>query len=256
LGLRPLFVFVAAIAVFAGVRAHAAALSVFVTGSMAEPFRVLSETYARSSGDSFTFVAGTTKMVMDRLDAGGKPDIIVISSQAGDRLEKRSAFLAGTRRDVARSLFGVAVKEGAPVPDISTVDAFKKTVLAAKSISYPDAKGGAVTGIYLEKLFQRFGIAGTLKAKTFPKRLGADVAHAVADGEIELGLTFISELVAVKGVHVVGRFPDAIQDPQLYTAAVAATSKYPAAARAFIAFVTSPESGAKLKAMGVAPVAK
>jgi molybdate transport system substrate-binding protein len=252
-------VFVALAGLYAALlhaNAQAAELTVFATGSMAEPFRVLSAEYGSKTGDRFRFAFGTTKMVMDRLSAGGKPDIIAISAEAGDRLEKVGAFLKGTRVDVARSLFGVAVKEGAPSPDISSVDAFKKTLLAAKSISYPDPKGGAVTGIYLEKLFQRYGIVPAMEAKAVPKPLGADVAHAVAAGEVELGLSFISEFVSVKGLKVVGPFPDAIQNAQLYTAAVASGSAHADAARAFLAFVTSHDAAGRLKMMGVDPVAK
>jgi molybdate transport system substrate-binding protein len=232
--------------------AGAAELTVYATGSMEVPLHQLGEEFTHATGHTLKFELGTTGVVMNKLKTG-KADVIVISVEAADGLQKDGRILAGTRSDVASSLFGVAVKKGATPPDISTPDAFKKAVLAARSISYPDPALGATSGVYLQKLFADMGIAEEAKKKTTVKPVGAAVAEAVAKGEIELGLTFLSEFVANPGVTIVGPFPSAIQSPTLYTAGLAKESANPDAARAFIAYVTSPNASAKLKALGVAP---
>jgi molybdate transport system substrate-binding protein len=191
--------------------------------------------------------------VLSKLKGGEKADVLVISVEAADALQQDGQLIAGTRADVANSLLGVAVKAGAAAPDISTPEAFRKAVLAARSISYPDPALGATSGVYIEMLFQRLDIADEAKKKTTVKPIGAQVADAIAKGEIELGLTFLSELVPNKGVTIAGPFPDAIQNPTLYTAAVMSTSANADAARAFVAFITSPAAAPVLKAAGVAP---
>ena len=247
---------VATFAVFAsGSLARAAELSIYATGSMAEPLRQLGEEFTRATGNTLKFELGTTGVVMNKLKTG-KADVIFISAEAADGLEKDGRLVKETRTDIARSLLGVAVKRGAKAPDIATAEAFKQTVVAARSLAYPDPKLGATSGVYIEGLFKRLSIDAQVKAKTFVKPVGADVADAVAKGEVELGLTFLSELVANPGVAIIGPFPDAIQNPTLYTAGVAAESSHKAEARAFIAFVTSPAARAKLKALGVDPAAK
>jgi molybdate transport system substrate-binding protein len=254
----------ASLSVFVGVlalslaeaSAHAAELKVLATGSMAEPLKELAEGFTHDTGHTVTFSLGTTGVVMNKLKGGEKADVIVISVEAADSLEKDGRLLTASRADVANSLLGVAVKAGAPSPDISTSDAFKNAVLAARSISYPDPKLGATSGVYIESLFAKLGIAQVAKAKATVKPIGAEVAEVVAKGDIELGLTFLSELVPNKGVKIVGPFPDAIQNPTLYTAGVMSDSANGQIARAFVAFITSPQSAVKLKAAGVAPAAE
>jgi len=245
----------AAVLLCAAPRAYAAELTVYATGSMEVPLHQLGEDFTRVTGHKLNFVLGTTGVVLNKLQSG-KADVIVISAEAADRLQKDGRIVAGTRADVARSLLGVGVKKGERAPDISSSEAFKQTVLRARSIAYPDPALGATSGVYIESLFKRLGIADEAKRKTTVKPVGAEVADAVAKGEVELGLTFISEFVGNQGVSVVGPFPDAIQNPTLYTAGVAKESANPDAARAFVAFVTRKEAAAKLKALGVDPATK
>ncbi len=241
---------------FAGTTAQAVELKILATGSMAEPLKALGEAFTHNTGHTLSFSLGTTGVVMNKLKGGERADVIVISVEAADTLEKDGRLVAATRADVANSLLGVAVKTGAAAPDISTPEAFKKAVLAARSISYPDPALGATSGIYIESLFTRLGIAEDAKRKASVKPIGAQVAAAVASGDIELGLTFLSELVPNRGVKIVGPFPDPIQNPTLYTAGVMSDSANAQAARAFVAFITSPAAGAALEAAGVAPAPK
>jgi molybdate transport system substrate-binding protein len=247
---------VAAALLVMGAPADAAELKILATGSMAEPLKALGEAFTQTTGNALTFSLGTTGVVINKLKGGEKADVIVISSEAADTLQKDGRLLAATRADVANSLLGVAVKTGATAPDISTPDAFKQAVLAARSISYPDPALGATSGVYIESLFKRLNIADAAKKKASLKPIGAEVAAAVAKGEIELGLTFLSELVPNKGVKIVGPFPNAIQNPTLYTAGVMSDSANGEAARAFVAFITSPAAAQVLDAAGVAPTAQ
>ena len=186
------------------------------------------------------------------MKAGEKGDVIVISDEAANTLEKDGKFVPGTRKDVASSLFGVVVKKNAPTPDVSTPDALKKAVLSARTISYPDPVAAAASGGYVETVFKQMGILDSAKKKASLKPMGVMVGEAVEKGEAELGLSFMSEFVADKNLKVVA-FPAALQKPQLYTAGVFAGTPNADAARAFIAFVTRPEARAKLKAAGVDP---
>jgi len=248
--------FAAALALLiAGAAAQAAELVIFATGSMADPLKEVGEDFTRQTGHTLRFVLGTTGAVMNRLKAGETGDVIVISAEAADTLQRQGKLLAGTRTDVARSLFGVVVKRGAPTPDISTSEAFRRTVLAAHSISYPDPVAAAASGGYIESLFARLGIVEEAKKKAILKPMGVAVGEAVARGEAELGLSFVSEFAANKDLKAVP-FPDTIQNPSLYTAGVFAGSTNAEAARSFISFVTGPSERAKLTAAGVDPVAK
>ena len=241
-------------ALLLAVPARAAELTIFATGSMADPLKEVGEDFTHQTGHTLRFSLGTTGGVLNKLKAGEKGDVIVISDEAADALQKDGRIMPGSRIDVARALFGVVVKTNAPTPDISTPEALKKTVLGARSISYPDPILAAASGGYIESVFQRLGIKDEARKKAVLKPMGVLVGEAVAKNEAELGLSFVSEFVANKTLKVV-MFPDAIQKPQLYAAGVFAGSPNADAARAFLAFVTSPAGRAKLKATGVDPVA-
>jgi molybdate transport system substrate-binding protein len=238
---------------FFAATASAAELTIFATGSMADPLKELGQEFTSQTGHGLRFSLGTTGGVMNKLKAGERGDVIVISDEAADTLEKEGKFVPGTRKDVASSLFGVVVKKNAPTPDVSTPNALKDAVLAAHTISYPDPVVAAASGGYIETVFRRLGILDSAKKKAALKPMGVMVGEAVEKGEAELGLSFMSEFVADKNLKVVP-FPGALQKPQLYTAGVFAGTANADAARAFIAFVTRPEARAKLKAAGVDPV--
>jgi molybdate transport system substrate-binding protein len=237
-----------------GTSASAAELTVFATGSMADPLKELGQEFTRETGHSLRFSVSTTGGVMNKLKAGEKGDVIVISNEAADTLEKQGEFVPSTRRDVASSLFGVVVKRNAPTPDISTPEALKQVVLSARSVSYPDPIAAAASGGYVEAVFRKLGILNAAKEKASLKPMGVLVGEAVEKGEAELGLSFMSEFVADKNLKVVA-FPDSLQKPQLYTAGVLTGTLNAEPARAFIAFITRPEARAQLKAAGVDPAA-
>jgi molybdate transport system substrate-binding protein len=246
----------AAVFAWAGIAgcAHAADLTIFTGGSMAAPLKEIGRAYTRATGNGLHFVAATTGVLLDKIHAGERPDIIVISAESITALQKEGRIAQGSRSDIARSLLGVAVKKNVRPPDISTPDAFKAAMLSARTISYPDPAKGATSGLYIVSLFQRLGIAEAMKAKTIVKPVGADVAAAVAAGEAELGVTFVSELIPDKRLRVIGPFPAAIQNPTLYAVAIEAQSAQQDAARRFIAALKSPASKKILKDAGEDPL--
>jgi molybdate transport system substrate-binding protein len=240
------------VAVFFSASADAADLTIFATGSMAYPLKELGKEFSHQTGYTLVFSLGTTGDVMNKLKAGEKGDVIVISDDAANTLEKEGKFVPGTRKDVASSLFGVVVKRSAATPDVLTPEALKSTVLAARTISYPDPVVAAASGGYVETVFRQLGILDSAKKKASLKPMGVQVGEAVEKGEVELGLSFMSEFLADPNLKVVA-FPPALQKPQMYTAGVFAGTPNADASRAFIAFVTRPEARAKLIAAGVLP---
>ncbi len=238
-----------------GREADAAELTVFATGSMADPLKELAADFTHATGNTIQFSLGTTGSVLNKLKSGEKGDVIVIADEAANALEKDGKIAPGTRKDVARALFGVVVKRSATMPDVSSPEALKKAVLAARRISYPDPVTVAASGGYIDSVFQKMGIAHEARKKAALKPMGYLVGEAVEKGEAELGLSFMSEFAANPNLKTVP-FPDALQNPQLYAAGLYAGTPNAEAARAFIAFVTRPEAQARLKAAGLDPAAR
>jgi molybdate transport system substrate-binding protein len=169
-----------------------------------------------------------------------------------DGLIKQGKIADGSRVNIARVGVGVMVKEGAPKPDISTVEAFKKAVLAAKSVSYIDPASGGSSGIYVAKLLEQLGIADQVRPKQKLKQ-GGYVADLIASGEAELGIHQISEIVPHKGVTLVGPLPKEIQNYTTYAAGVAGATKDKDAATALVTFLSGPRTAEILKSKGMEP---
>ena len=161
-------------------------------------------------------------------------DVAVLTPEGIDGLAKEGKVVPGTRADLAKVGVGVVVKAGAPMPDISTDDAFKRALLAAKSVAYIDPKAGGSSGIYVDGLFKRLGIADEVNAKAVLVQGGA-VADHVADGEAEIGVHQISEILPVAGVTFVGPLPADIQNFTVYSAGLGSAAKDAAAAKDFVA---------------------
>jgi len=184
-----------------------------------------------------------------RIDAGETFDVVCLTTSVIDQLIKEGRLVADTRRNFLRVPIGVAVRSGAPKPDISSVEAFKRTILNAKSIAY--LKGGS-SGPYLEALFDRLGIGPELQRKT--KRPDTDiVGELVARGDAEIGITAISTMKATRGVDVLGPIPSEIQSPVLVACAVGTRAAAPAAARQLIKLLTGPGAIPILKSRGMEP---
>jgi molybdate transport system substrate-binding protein len=187
-----------------------------------------------------------------RLERGEAIDVVIMAAPALDDLIKQGKVRAGSRVDLVKSNIGMAVKAGAPRPDISTVDALKRTLLAAKSIAYSDS----ASGVYLStELFPKLGIADQIKDRT--RKIEADpVGGVVAKGEAEIGFQQISELRPVKGIDIVGPLPPGAQRVTIFAAGIPATSMHPEAAKALIQWLASPVAYPAIKKSGLEPAIK
>jgi len=184
-----------------------------------------------------------------RVRAGEPFDAVVLASDAIDKLAQDGHVVAGTRVDLVRSGTAVAVRAGAPRPDIGSEDAVKRAVRAARSLSYSTGPSGA----HLAKLFERWGIAAEVAPKVVQAPPGVPVGSLVADGKVELGFQQLAELIHLKGIDVVGPLPGAIQVVTVFAGAVAKTSQHPDDARAMLAFMASPAAVEAKVRQGMAP---
>lgn len=244
------FVFFALLA--QGVAATAAEVKVMAGAAMRGAFGELVPQFERATGHKIAIEYGAGTNFRKQIEAGETFDLVIIDSSEVDELIKQGKIAGDTRADIVRAAIGVAVREGAPKPDISSVDAFKNTLLGVNSFTYaPDA----LYGRQLSQAFDRLGIAEQLKAKTKPNAL-ARVAPALAAGEVELAIAGIPTLLSTKGVQIVGPLPGELQNWLVNTAGVSAAAKEPDAAKAVIKYLGTPEAAAVIKARGMEPLAK
>jgi len=246
---------IAAAVSLAVVQAQAADIRIFVGGAMTETITKIGEAFAKSGGHKLDIVSDTTGALVNKLKAGEKADVLVVTEAAIDGLQKENRLVQGSRSELVRALVGVGVKMGAPSPDLSSVDAFKRALVAAKAVSYVDPKAGGTSGAYFEGLLARMGIAEQMKSKTVYRQTGAGVADAVATGAAELGITFIAELSPNKGVKIAGPLPNDIQLPTNYVAAIPSVSANQDVARALIAAMNAPAGHAIFRDAGLTPLA-
>ena len=203
--------------------------------------------FERATGHHLTVITDVAAVMKRRIEAGEPFDLAVLVNFQADDLIKKGKLEADARSDIMKAGIGVAIRRGARLPDISTVDAFRQTLLAAKSITY--LKEGAST-IYLDGLFARMGIADSLRAKTI-KPDTESVSEAVAAGDVELGMIVIPNIISVPGAQLVGPIPEEIQSYIVFTAAVAANTPNRQAARDLIAFLKSPAAISAIKSKGM-----
>ena len=195
---------------------------------------------------------GTTHNAIPiRLDRGEAIDVVIMAAPALADLIKQGKVRADSRVDLVQSKIGMAVRAGAPKPDISTVEALKHTLLAAKSIAYSDS---AERSLYLStELFPKLGIADQIKGKT--RKIEADpVGGVVATGEFEIGFQQISELRPVKGIDIVGELPPGAQRVTVFAAGIPMSSKNPEAAKALIQWLASPVAYPAIRRSGLEPL--
>ncbi len=236
---------------FGVAHARAAELKVLGAGPVDGTVRELAAAYTRATGHTVRATFDTVGAVQNKLKAGEMADVIILSAAAMDELDKAGALLAGSAVEVGRGMSGLAVRAGAPVPDISSPDALKATLLAARSVAYVDPAAGATTGIFFAALLERLKIADDVNRKAVLLRRGFQVAEAIAEGRAEIGNTNLTELIPHKGVTVVGPIPEPLGLVIPFVAAVSSTSANREPARALIAFLTTPEARAQFKAAGL-----
>jgi len=229
--------------------ANAAEIKVLSTQATEQAYRELAPQFEKASGHKLTTIFTGTLDVQKRIAAGEAYDIILMAGPAIDAFIKAGTIVPGSRIDIARSGVGVAVKAGAPKPDISTTEAVKKTLLAAKSIGYSTGP----SGVYLTGLFQRLGVADAITGKLKQTPTGVFVGNIVASGEAEIGFQQVSELAHFEGVDFVGPLPADIQEITVFSAGLQVGGKEAEAAKAWLKFLTAPAHAAAFTSRGLTP---
>jgi molybdate transport system substrate-binding protein len=236
--------------------ASAAEVKVMISGGLTAAYKALIPEYEHASGNTVVTAFGpsmgtTQNAIPVRLERGEPVDVLILVGYALDDLIKKGKAVADSRTDLVRSPIGIAVRAGAPMPDISSVDALKRTLLAAKSVAYSDS----ASGVYVStELFSKLGIAEEMKGKA--KMIPATpVGEIVAKGEAEIGFQQMSELMPVQGIDIVGPLPAEVQKITVFSAGVSTTSKEPDAAKSLIKFLSSPQAAPVLIKSGLEPVA-
>jgi molybdate transport system substrate-binding protein len=238
-----------ALAMVPAATVRAADLQVLAGGGIAEPLRALSAQFENSTGHKLVLRFGTTPELVKLSTSGNTFDVAVAPSELFKDAAAAAQFAPGPTTEIARVGLGVAVRAGAPRPDISTPAALKQALLNAQSIAtVPESAAGTL----VLRVFERLGISDTMKAKTKALTAAAQIVQSVAQGDAELGV-FLSNVLTAPGVDLVGTLPAELQQEIVYTASVAANGKESEAARAFIRHLTTPAAAALLKAKGMEP---
>jgi len=228
-------------------------IKVMSAGAVQSMVEALGREFERTSGHMLNLIFNTAGSLRDRFKNGESADLIILSESIIGELAKLGLFLSGSVTDLGRTVTGVAIRDGAPVPDISTPEAFKQALLKAKTVAYTDPRAGGSGGIMFAALLQRLGVADAVDRKAVLGKRGAEVARLIAEGRAEIGTTFISEVLPVKGAKVVGPLPGALHNANTYTAAVLAGSPNREAAMALLRALTDPATRGRWTAAGLEP---
>jgi molybdate transport system substrate-binding protein len=239
-------------ACLAAAPAAAAEVVVFCPGAVQTVVRGLVGDYEKKTGNTVKFEFGTAGAVVKKVSEGVPGDVVLATDKGLASLTKAGKVDGASIRNLGSMGVGVAVKAGAPKPDIHDLDSFKKSMLAAKSIMYANPAKGGQSGIHIAKVFAEIGLDKQIASKVQLRDRGPDGLKEVAKGDIEIGLGQISEIMANKDVTLVGPFPPAIQGSVTFSAAVHSASKDKSAAKALIDVLTSPAAKEKFKAFGFA----
>lgn len=228
-------------------------LKAMSAGAVKSMVAALGAEFEAETGTRLDLVFNTAGSLRDRIKRGETADLVILSESIIAALDGLGLVAPGTVTDLGRTVTGVIVREGASLPDISTPDAFRQALLTARSVAYTDPKAGGSGGIMFAALLEKLGIAEAVNAKAMLGKGGHDVATSIAEGRAELGTTFISEVLPVKGVTVVGPLPGDLYNANTYTAAVHAGSTKAEAARALLHKLTDPATRARWTAAGLEP---
>jgi molybdate transport system substrate-binding protein len=251
--LLALFIF-SLIVVASGVKSSE--LNVMTSGGFTAAYRELVPEFERKTGHKIITAYGASMgnapdSIPSRLQRGEPADLVILASSALDELVKQGRVVSGSRVDLAESIIGMAVRAGAPKPDISTVEAFKRTLLSARSIVYSDS----ASGVYLStELFPRLGIADKIRSKC--KRIQSEmVGSVVARGDAEIGFQQMSELLPISGITIVGPLPPAVQRVTVFSGGVTVGARQPEIAAQLLRFFASEEAARAIERSGLRPFA-
>ncbi len=226
-------------------------ITVQCTNGLKEALIDLAPGFERAHGAKIDVSFGSTKVIVEEVNAGARVDLLILTAEAIDDLIQRGKVMTGSRVDIARSGIGVAVRAGAPRPDIATPEALKRALLAARTVSY--SRVGA-SGIYTANvLIPRLGIADEMKSRSVVSEPGTPVGVLIANGKAEIGLQQISELVPVPGIDIVGPLPGDLQKMTTFSAGIPTDSRSAEIARALVTYLAAPAALPVMRRQGLEP---
>ena len=224
-------------------------IKVMATPALKGVFLELIPQFEQASGHKVVARFFPSPDILRRAKANESADLVILPGSSVDELIRLGKAVPGSRIDLAKVGVNVAVRAGAPKPEIGSSDAVKRALLAAKSIGY----SGGASGVYVVRLFQRMGIADELKTKSKEAPPGIAVGEMVARGEVEIGFHQLSELLPIAGIDILGPLPPDIQETTLFSAATLVSAKDHAVARALVQLLASPAAIAVMKKNGMEP---
>lgn len=234
-------------AMVAGSAVSAADIKVLSSNPVKEPLLALATAFETSSGHKVVVGFGGTDALARRVSDGEAVDVVIVSNESIDRLIAAGKLASGSRADLAKVGVGIALRAGLPKPDVSSAEAVKQAVLAAKSVAYSSGP----SGYYIVEMLRRMGIADQIKDKVKQPASGVQVGEMVARGEADLGFQQVTELVHVKGIDYLGPLPPEIQNITVYSAGLHGTASD--AAKAFVRFITAPDAASVIRKSGMEP---
>jgi molybdate transport system substrate-binding protein len=222
---------------------------VLASGAVKEAYTELIPQFEKSSGHKIAITWAGTVDIKKKIAAGETYDVVIIAAPEIDGFVKDGKIAAGSKVDLVKSGVGVAVKAGAPKPDVSSGEALKKALIAAKSVGYSQGP----SGVYMQSLFEKWGIADQIKAKAKITTPGVPVATVIRSGEAEIGFQQVSELIHEQGIDFLGALPNDIQRITTFSGGIHSASKEQTAAKALQSFLTAPANAGTLKKHGLSP---
>lgn len=230
-------------------------IKVVSTTAMKTVFDELSPRFENATGNRLALNFGPSSQLEARLGGGETADVAILAAPGAKALAAEGKIVAGSLTDVALSSLGIAVQKGAPKPDVSSVDAFKRAILAARSVAVSKPVGGGQSGAHMAKVFAQLGIADAVNAKV---KYGAGgpgglVGLIIRSGEAEIGVQQFAELKGVSGIDIVGPMPAELQCITTFTAAIPANAHHAEAGRSLIGFLTNEAAKSVIKAKGLDP---
>ena len=230
-----------------------AEIKVMSAGAVESMVKALGGEFERVSGHRLNLIFNTAGNLRTRFESGETVDLVILPQASIAAYEKQGLLVSGSAKDLGRTVTGVAVREGSAVPDISTPEAFKQALLKARGVAYSDPKAGGSSGTFFADLLEKLGIADQVNKGAFLGKRGYEVAQALADGRAEIGTTFISEMLTVKGVTILGPLPGYMANSNTYTAAIPVRGAARDAAMALMRALTNPANAARWTAAGLEP---
>ena len=240
---------IAACVLLAPAAAHADEIKLLASGALDEIGHALVPQFEKTSGHKVTVTWSSTVKIKEKIAAGEVFDLVIVPAADVDKFIAEGKMAAGSRVDIAKSGVGVAVKAGLPKPDISSGEAIKKAMLAAKSVAYSSGP----SGVYVQALIQKLGIAEEMKPKSKQTPPGTRVGQYLAKGEAELGFQQISELIHETGIDYLGPLPPDVQNFTNFSSGIGSGAQSQTAAKALQAFLTAPAAAEVIKKNGMEP---